>query len=849
MWDTAWQNLRISVRGLLRGPGVSVAIIVTLALGIGANAMMFGVIDRLLLSPPQHLAQAERLRHLYLERGGADDLRRTSRILTYPDLEDLQKLPAFASVGGYTAGVGLWTMGTGAEARRVRVQQAAAALFPTLGVTPARGRFYSSDEDAPGAPLMAVLGEEFWEREFGRDPAIVGRVLQLNRGRYEIVGIAPAGFTGAELSAVDVWLPLRASAFAESGGDAGFDDRGMGWISAVVRLNPGVTDTMADAQLTAAYIAARRAFEQEVGAAYMDRRSLPRVDREAPRLFTASVIAARGPSRSRVSSIAIWLAGVSLVVLLIACANVANLLLARGIRARREIAIRAALGAGRRRLVMQLLTDAGVLAGAGALAALAVAWWSSRVVHAIVVPDVAFTDTGMPLRLLWFVSAAAVLTTLLAGLLPALQASRTAGGGDVLRAASRGNSSSRSDLRGALMIGQITLSVVLLVGAGLFVRSLWRAVATDVGFDYRQTLSVTIEDNADLGGDRTARRQRRAQLFRDALERVSILPGVRAAALSGATTPLAGMGLDNAGGSELRIPGFDAIPQLPGGGPYKYSGTERFFETLGLKVTRGRAFVPGEFKAGAEPVAMVNDTFARTIWPGRDPLAQCIIYADPDRKGQPAPCRRIVGVFEDIARSGLSEPPAMQVSFPLLPDATLIKAMVIRTEGDPAPLIPSIRRAIASVSPAVRFAEIRPGASRFDSLLGPWRLGAMMFGAFGLLALVVAAVGLFSLLAFGVAQRQRELGIRAALGANRRHLIQLVMGQAARLVFGGLALGVGIALAVGRTMDGLLFGVTPTDLPVYGGVVLALILSGVLAGLVPAWRATSVNPARAFEAE
>jgi predicted permease len=846
MWDAMRQNLRTSVRGLLKSPGVSAAIIVTLALGIGANAMMFGVIDRLLLSPPQHLTQPDRLRHLYLERGGADDLRRTSRILTYPDLEDLQALPALESVGGYTAGVGSWTMGVGAEARRVRVQQAAAGFFPTLGVKPARGRFYAADEDAPGAPLTAVLGDEFWEREFGRDPAILGRVLQLNRGRYEVVGIAPAGFTGAELSAVDVWLPLRASAAAESPGDAGFDDRGMGWINAVVRLKPGVTDDAADAQLTTGYVAARRAFEAERGAAYMDRRGLPRVDREAPRLFTASVIAARGPSRSRVSSIAIWLAGVSLVVLLIACANVANLLLARGIRARREITIRAALGAGRRRLLFQLLTDAGVLAGAGALAALAVAWWSSRVVHAIVVPDVAFTDTGMGLRLLGFVAAAAVMTTLLAGLLPALQASRTAGG-DVLRA-SRGNSSSRSDLRGALMIGQITLSVVLLVGAGLFVRSLWRAVATDVGFDYRPTLSVTIEANTDPGGTRAERGRRRAELYREALQRVSALPGVRAAALSAATTPLAGIGIDNFGPNELRIPGFDAIPQMPGGGPFKYSGTERFFETLGLTVTRGRAFEPGEFKAGAEPVAMVNETFARTIWAGRDPLAQCLIYADPDKKGEPAPCRRIVGVFEDIARSGLSEPPALQAAYPAMPDAN-IKAMVIRADGDPAPLIPSIRRAIAGISPAVRFAEIRPGATRFDNLLGPWRLGSMMFGAFGLLALLVAAVGLFSLLAFGVAQRQRELGIRAALGANRRHLIQLVMGQAARLVFGGLALGIAIALAVGRMMGGLLFGVTPTDLPVYGGVILALIVAGGLAGLAPAWRATSVNPARAFEAE
>ena len=358
-------------------------------------------------------------------------------------------------------------MGAGADARRVRVQQATATLFPTLGVHPLRGRFYGPDEDAPGAALTVVLSEEFWTRELGRDANVIGRVLQLNRGRYEVIGIAPAGFTGAELNPVDMWLPLRASAYAESGNDAGFDDRGMSWLLAVVRLKPAITDVTADAQLTTAHVAALRAYGQERGAAYLERRHHTLVDKQAPRVFAASVIAARGPSPSRMSSISLWLAAVSAIVLLIACANVANLLLARGIGMQRDMTIRVALGANRRRLISQSMTEAGVLAAAGAVAALGVAWWSSRVVHAVILPGVAFTDTGMSRRLLMFTALAAAVTALFAGFLPALQASRAADTGAEALRASRGNSSSRSTLRGVLMVGQITLSVVLLIGAGL----------------------------------------------------------------------------------------------------------------------------------------------------------------------------------------------------------------------------------------------------------------------------------------------------------------------------------------------------------------------------------------------
>jgi putative ABC transport system permease protein len=853
MLDRATQNVRAAMRGIRKTPGVSIAIVITLALGIGANAMMFGVIDRLLLSPPQHIADADRVRHLYIERTGSNGARDLTRIITYPDFEDLARLPALANAAAYSAGAPEWTMGAGAEARRVRVQQATASLFPTLGVHPLRGRFYSADEDASGAALTVVLGEEFWTRELGRDASVIGRVLQLNRGRYEVIGVAPAGFTGAELSPVDLWLPLRASAYAESGNDAGFDDRGMSWLRMVVRLKDGITPEAAQAQLTTAHVAAVRAYELERGQAYLERRSHTPIDKQAPRLFTASVIAARGPSPSRMSSISLWLAAVSAIVLLIACANVANLLLARGIGMQRDMAIRVALGANRRRLISQSLTEAAVLATAGAIAALGVAWWSSRVVHAVILPGVAFTDTGMPRRLMLFIALAAAITAVFAGFLPALQASRAAGtGADALRA-SRGNSSARSSLRGVLMVGQITLSVILLIGAGLFVRGLWSAMRTDVGFDHERTLTVFLERDADVSASRVERRRRQTEMYREALKRVEALPGVHSAALSAASTPF--VGTDGFGTLELRIPGVDTIPQLAGGGPRKYWGSEDFFATLGLTVTRGRSFASEEFRDGAEPVAMVNETFARTVWPGQDTLSKCVVFNDPDRKRddgtiEPGPCRRIVGIFKDVTRASLDEEKSLQIAFPAMRDA-YIKALIVRADAnvDPASLTSSIRQAVSGGSSDVRFVAVRTYADRFDTLLGPWRIGSTMFTAFGVLALTVAAVGLYSLLAFAVAQRRRELGIRAALGAKRRDLIALVMHQAARFVGSGLALGLVAALVASRYMDGMLFGVKAGDVTVYAAVAFTLIACGTLAALVPAWRATSVQPTTAMEAE
>jgi putative ABC transport system permease protein len=841
MIDSVLQNLRNASRSLRKTSAVSASIVLLLALGIGANATMFRIVDRLLLSPPHHLVDPDHLRFVYTQR---PTLTMFPANMTYSDVQDIKHLPAFEAVAAYTDPQ-RWTLGAGTEARKVRLQRAEAAYFSMLGVRPVLGRFYSSTEDEPDAPLTAVISENFWEREFARDPHVLGRVLSIEKNKYQVIGVAPAGFTGVGLSVIDIWLPLRAATAAENDRKA-LETRTWWWAHAVVRLRPDATDAAAGAQMTLAHITARRAAEAAGSEPYLSKGP-------PPRLYTTPIIAARGPNPSKQSSIAMWLAGVSAIVLLIACANVANLLLTRGILAQRELAVRAALGAARGRLVAQVLTEAALLAGTGAILAFVIAKFAARVAYSFL-PDIDFSldDAGIGAianaRLLLFNIAAAGVTVLLAGVLPAMQASRTSAM-DALRAVSRGSSATRSPMRSALMIGQTMLSVVLLVGAGLFVRSLYSAGGTDVGFDYKHLITITLEQNSGLTP------QRRDQLYLDAFARVSQLSGVRRASLAMQNTIAFG-GWSGPGG--IKVEGHPVIDDLPDGGPFLYSGTEGFFDTLGVAVTRGRGFQPNEYVEGAEPVGMISETFARTVWPNADPIGQCfemhakIPMAMRNKPGAPPPesCRRIVGVFRDFARQTIGDSGTIAIAIPGRANGRkTIDAMVVQSEGDPSEVLPAIRQAVLSVSPDVRFAQINAMTTRFDELLEPWRLGATMFAAFGVLALVVAAVGLYSLLAFGVAQRTRELGIRAALGATRGDLMHTVLIRAARFLASGLALGAIIAAIAARYMENLLFGVKATDPAVYAMVIVTLVAAGALATLIPAWRATLVSPTTALRGE
>jgi predicted permease len=821
-----WHSFRHAARGVRQTPGVAVAVMLMLALGIGANATMFDIVDRLLLRAPDHVVDADRLRLVYADR---PLLTQTSfaRNLTFPDVDDLRTLPALESVSAFTP-PRLMTLGAGVDARRIRVQLAEASFFPALGVRAAAGRFYRADEDRPGATPTIVLGESFWKAELGGDLRIVGQAVELGTAKYEVIGIAPAGFTGADLQPTDAWVPLRTATNLESGPGA-FQTRTWWWTSTLIRLRPGVSDEAANAQMTAAHVSARRDVERRGGDAYLSK--------GPARLYGVSLVTARRPDPSKTASVSLWLAGVSAIVLLIACANVANLLLTRGIQMRHDLAVRAALGAARGRLMMLVLAEAGLLATGGALAAFLVARWTGALAQAFL-PDIDFRSSGAGIRLLLFNLGAAAFTVLAAGLLPAWQASR-ASASEAIDAASRGGSRRRSPLRSALMVAQTALSVVLLVAAGLFVRSLHRAVHADVGFDAPQVLVARIEGQPGLDAPR------RDALFREALTRVSALPGVHRAALSMEATIAFG-GYSGPGG--ISTPGGGIIDDLPDGGPFLYMGSEGFFDTLGVPVVRGRSFQAEDYVKGAELVGMVSETFARTVWPGRDPIGQCFTMgAQYAGRIPPQPCQRVVGVFRDFARTGLSDKGAMSVAVAQRTIPRAPQALVVRVTGPTDAAAAAIRQTLVGLSRDVRFVQVEPMAARVDELLEPWKLGATMFVAFGGLALIVAAVGLYSLLAFAVAQRRRELGIRAALGAQRNDLLALVMRQAAVFLAAGLGIGAAAALAAGRFVEQLLFDVRAVDPLVYALVAVTLAVAGGLAAVVPAVRATKVSAATALK--
>jgi putative ABC transport system permease protein len=839
MWDAIRLNVRDAARGLRRTPGMAAAVILLLALGIGANATMFEIVDRLLLRPPDHVTDADRLRLVYSHR---PLLTLPRFVRPYADVADLKGLPALEAVSAFTPRRWM-TTGTGAAARRLRVQLAEASYFTTLGVQPLLGRFYGQREDEPGASLTAVVSAPYWQREMGGDPRVLGRVLSIGKARYEIVGVAPDGFTGAELTAIDVWLPLRAATASEFGHEMRevLDSRTMWWTNAVVRLKPGVTDDVANEQMTAAHIAARHNDERRGGERYLSRGPVS--------LFGTSLIAARRPGPSMTFSVSLCLAAVSAIVLIIACANVANLLLTRGIQTRRELSVRAALGAARGRLAGLVITETAMLAAAGAIMALVVARCSRAAARSFL-PDIVFSETGINTRLLLFSAAAAVLTVMFAGIIPALHAAG-ASATEALRGVTRGSSARRSRTRNLLMIGQTALSVVLLVGAGLFVRSFHRAATADVGFEHGRIITASIEGHTGITIER------RNALYREALARAAAIPGVSRAALSMESTIAFG---EWSGPGGIKVEGRKIIAELPDGGPFLYSGSEGFFETLGVPIVRGRSFSAADALESAEPVGMVSETFVRTIWPDRDPIGQCFTIgaSSPLRPSEPRPCRRVIGVFGDFARVGIRDTGTIAVAVPSRPERRSVQALVVRTStpasevganGDPAVVAALLRQMIIGISPEVRFVQVNTMAERYDRLLEPWRLGATMFAVLGLLALVVAIVGLYAVLAFGVAQRRRELGIRSALGARWTDLTWLVMRQASAFIITGLAIGAALAAAAGRFIEGLLFDVRIGDPLVYGVVVIVLCAAGLAASLGPAWRATSVNPASALQTE
>jgi predicted permease len=807
--DIARQSLVAVARTARREPGFTAAVVLTLGLGIGANATMYRIIDRLLLRPPDHIVEPDQVVRVYREANFLGETRST--VLAYPDYADMKAVGGFAAIAGFGPAQER-TLGAGEAATRIRAALAAAEIFPLLGVAPFIGRFYTTEEALPGSPPTVVLAYEFWRSAYGADPGVLGRALEIGERSYTIIGVAPPAFTGVELQRVDAWLPLEMLA-ADNGC---YETRNCVWLNAVARLAPSATGEVAAEEATRRVAVARAA--AGVGS--------------EGQVVLLPLIAARGPEASTESRVARWLAGVSLLVLLIACANVANLLTARGTRRRRELGVRLALGAGRGGVVAQAVAESLLLALVGGALALAIAHWGGGLVRSTLFPDVYFPGSALTPRLVVFTLIAATGAGFLAGIAPALHGTRV----DVARLHEHGArvTPRGSRVRAGLTVSQAAMTVVLLVGAGLFVRSIAQIRAVDIGLDVDRLVSVNLELRGQyLDYDRAVV----IELHEDAARRVAALPSVRAAAATSS-------GLSSNYTTRVRAQGIDSIPKLPAGGPFLNSVSPGYFETVGLALLRGRG-LDTSVVAGGGRVAVVSDFMARTLWPDDDPLGQCLfVGADATE------CTRVVGVVEDAARNGFQDAAAMSYYLPSSQaEMGRPNTIYVRARGSADDIVNDVAAALRGFSPDVRYVNVRPVRELLDRQARAWTLGATMFTIFGLLALAVATVGLYSVLAFDVAQRTREMGIRAALGASRARLLRAVVGHGAFLGGAGIAIGLSAAYLAAPYIQDLLFETSPRDTAVFVTVASALLAVSVAASLVPALRATRLDPATALRAE
>jgi predicted permease len=782
---------------------------------------MFGIIDRLLLQPPLHVQDAEDVRRVLVRRPGVTGQPMTQAAFAYPDYQDL-KAHEGLSVAAYDYGR-LLTVGRDDAASRARGAAASAEFFPLLGVQPRLGRFFTPDETAVGSPLTAVISEEYWQAAYANDPDVLGRTLEIDGDLIPIIGVTPAGFTGTELQSVDVWLPLEALQGRQEGSQGCGTSRNCYWLFVVARLDGDVSVELAELEATRLHINGRRVDLDE------GRYS------ESATIVLAPLMAGAGAEPSAESRVAKWLAGVALVVLLIACANVANLLLARGTRMRKETAVRLALGIDRMRLIVQMTCEAVLLALVGGGLAIAVARWGGQLIRESLLPQVYFPDSALNARVIAFTLVASVLAGLLASIAPALQSAALGLTGD-FKEGERGNSGARSRLRGFLTVSQAAMSVVLLVGAGLFIRSLTELRGQDLGLEVGRLLLVDLELSIPFDPVDASTRN---EIYREVMRRAEALPSVEAVA--GTATPL-----QFSLSIPVRAERVDSTPRLAGGGPYVTSVTPRYFETTGITITRGRA-IDERDGADAEKVAVVSEAMAQLFWPEAEPLGRCLLV------NRSTECTRVIGVAENAARGGYRDQPAGAYYLPMTqgPNSTLQapNGLYIRARGSVSETQETLTGALRSLPAPVRWVRVMSLQDMLDPQARSWTLGATMFTVFGGLALLLAAIGLYSVLAFDVAQRTRELGIRSALGAQRGRLMRSVLYRGASMGGLGIALGLTVAYLAAPYAADLLFEVSPRDPGVLALVAATLVVVSCVASLVPGLRATRIDPMAALRAE
>jgi len=820
------QDVRYALRGMRARPFFTAVIIATLAIGVGVNAAMFGVLDRTFLRAPAYMIDPASVNRVFVDWAGPDGKRGAQVNVSYPQYADLARWSrSTANIAAFSY-IGL-AVGDGSETRDMPVALVGPGYFDFFDARPVIGRFFDATEIAPsGGARVAVLGYGFWQRQYGGDRSVIGSELAVGNSRYRIIGIAPRGFEGVSEGRTPVaFVPLAARAREV---DRHFATN-YGWTSyaLIARRKPGVTAAEASSDLTAAF---RRSWEaQRAGES-----SLGATDVVRPEAIAAPVQIARGPTAGAESRVMIWIGGVALIVLLIACANVANLLLARALRRRREMAVRRAIGGTRARLVQQLLTETFVLALIGSVVGLACAQLIGRTVSGLLVRSPGEFSVTTDARTLGFGVILLVITTLFAGLVPALHAE---GGvlADALKAGTRESVYRHSRARTSLLVVQIALSVVLLIGAGLFVRSFSHVRDIPLGYDPGRLVYVQVNER----GSKLTLAQR-IQLEQRLEAESRTVPGVASA------TPMASIPFWSTEGRAVHVAGIDSVRRL--GRFMLQAGSPDYFATLGTRILRGRG-ISSLDRAGTPYVAVVSAAMARALWKSEDPIGKCFrIGADT------MPCTTVVGVAENVHGNDLIGADEFTYCLPIAQyyaefGSPMMTTLFLRVNGRPDDYVEAMRSRLQRLLPGPAYVEVMPVHQLVDPRMRSWSSGARMFTGLGALALALAAIGLYAVIAFAVAGRTQELGVRIALGARPAHLLRLVLGDGVRVTLGGALIGIGVAALGGRALEPLLYREPARDPWVYAAVAATLVAVGLVASAVPALRATRVDPNVALRTE
>lgn len=797
--DTLFKDIRYGIRSLLSRPAFAAVAMITLALGIGANTAIFSVINAVLLRPLTY-DQPERLVTFRSNQSA-------------PDLADvIASSRTFAKIGGEVLAPLAYTAGT--EPVEIQVGQVSGGYFETLGVNAARGRYIIADDDKNGGPFVVVLSHALWQRQFAGDQNIVGKTIPLSGNSYNVIGVMPPGFKSPRENS-EAWTPVHVS------NPVAANFRGVHFLRTYGRLAPGVTLQQASAEM--------RLIDEQLAKQY------PADNKNRSSALIGLQQRIVGESRN---ALLILFAAVSLV-LLIACANFANLLLARGAERGREIVIRTALGAGRWRIVRQLLTESILIAILGGAIGVLFAWWGTNLLIALKPQNLPRLDEiGVDLRVFGFTLGVSLVTGLIFGLLPAWSASRAAVNTG-LKEGGRSASSSRSQqrLRNAFVVGELAVALVLLVGAGLLVKTFWKLRNVEPGFNANHLLTMRVE----LPETRYKEVEPQTRFRAQALANINSLAGVQAAMVS--ELPLSGDALDH----DFLIEGRPPIASGDEPSLETRSVMGDYFHVMQIPLKRGRDFQSHDFDPDAPFVGIVNDEMVRQYFPNESPLGKRVRWA----RNPTVQWIEIVGVVGNVKHFGLDLPeqPALYSPYTQINSWKRWMTFAVRTQAQPAALAQAVKEQIWKVDAQLPITRVQTmdevAAASFDAR----RFNMLLLTLFAGLALVLAAVGVYGVMSYAVTQRTHEIGIRMALGAQVGNVMRLVMKSGLVIATVGVAIGLGGAFALTRLMRTLLFAVEPTDKATFAAVSICLLLVALAACYLPARRATRVDPLQALRYE